>query len=95
MKKPADIPVETGNSHSNTKKMKIVPEHETDYFTSSSENYNIECQTSDNEYITYDTKTRHREVVPKGIKWLNSRFGFAYRWQKNLSSKNLKKEKNW
>ena len=33
----------------------------TDYFTSNSEDSNIKCETSDDEYTTYDTKTRHSE----------------------------------
>ena len=61
MKKPADIPVDAGTSHSNTKKKKAVLEHETDYVTSSSEDSNIKCETSDDEYTTYDTKTIHSE----------------------------------
>ena len=61
MKKPTDIPVDTGTSHSNTKKKKTVLEHETDYFTSSNEDSSNECETSDDEYTTYDTKTRHSE----------------------------------
>ena len=40
IKKPVDIPVNAGTSHSNTIKMKA--EHGTDYFRSSSEDYNIE-----------------------------------------------------
>ena len=64
-KKPADIPVDAGTSHSNTKKKKAVLEHETDYFTSRSEDSNNECETSDDEYTTYDTNTRHSERCPK------------------------------
>ena len=61
MKKTADISVDAGTSHSSTKKKKAVLEHETDYFTNSSEDSNIECETYDDEYTTYDTKTRHSE----------------------------------
>ena len=35
MKKPADISVDAGTSHSNTKKQKAILEHDTGYFTSS------------------------------------------------------------
>ena len=35
MKKTADIPVDAGTSHSNTKKKEAVLKHKTDYFTSS------------------------------------------------------------
>ena len=61
MRKTADIPVDAGTSNSNTQKKKEVLEHKTDYFTSSIEDPNIECETSDDEYTTYDTKTRHSE----------------------------------
>ena len=61
IRKPADIPVNASTSHSNIKKKKAVLGHETDYFTSSSEDSNIECKTSDDEYTTYETKTRHSE----------------------------------
>ena len=61
MKTSADIPVDSGTSHSNTNKKKTVLKHETDYFTSSSEDSNIECGTSDDEYTTYDTETRNSE----------------------------------
>ena len=41
MKKPADIPVDTGTPYSNSKKNKAVLEHKIDYFTSSNKDFNI------------------------------------------------------
>ena len=61
MKDLVDIPVDADTSYSNTKKMKAVLEHETDYFISSNKNSNIKCETSHDEYTTYNTKTRHSE----------------------------------
>ena len=60
-KKSADIPVNAGTSHSDTNKKKAVLESETDYFTSNSEDSNIECETSDDEYTTYEPKIRYSE----------------------------------
>ena len=60
-KKLVHIPVDAETSHSNTKKKKTILEYETDYFTSSSEDSNFQCETSDDEYTTYDTKTRYSE----------------------------------
>ena len=57
----ADIPVTLAPLIPTLKKNKAVLEDEKDYFTSSSEDSNIECETSDDEYTTYDTKTRHSE----------------------------------
>ena len=60
-KKPVDIPVDAGTSQLNDKRKKAVLEHETGYFTRSSEDSNIECETYDDEYTTYATKRRHSE----------------------------------
>ena len=60
IKKTADAPVDAGTFHLNPQKTKAVQKHEK--YTSSSENSDTKCETTDNEYTLYDTRTQRLET---------------------------------
>ena len=64
------------------------------YFTRSSEDSNIKCETSDDEYATHDTKTKHSETCSqKELNDLIRNLGFPNDDGENLVSASKERRK--